>query len=356
MIKFFVALVMFLCGMSPVMAGDYDINRRVNAYAYVLTEKQITSLEYKIIRTENAANDKAQIVALVIPFLPVGEDINSFTNAAFKKARIGAAGKDNGVLLVISINDRKMRIEVGYGLEGSLTDLHSADILNGMKPFLQRNDYYSAISYAIDEIGKRIAVERSATGTANVDAKSLKNNEKVAKKIGQNEEGFGVMGFIFILVGFVLCVMFIRKMTKARVTDAAYGAIELKKDEPDMNKFTVSNNVNVPKREVVRNRGGGIYTDKELEAMRRQRDAMRRVADTPKKSDSDGFLTGVVTGALVDSLLHSSPSRASSSSSESDYSPPSRSSSSYDDSSSDSSSSWSGGGGESGGGGSSDSW
>ena len=66
-----------------------------------------------------------QIVVLTVPTIG-GESIEGYATRVFEAWKLGQKGKDNGVLVIVVPNDRKMRIEVGYGLEGTLTDAHGA--------------------------------------------------------------------------------------------------------------------------------------------------------------------------------------------------------------------------------------
>jgi len=93
-----------------------------------------------------------QIVVATVDSLN-GEEIEPYANRLFRSWGLGQAGEDNGILLLIASNDRKMRIEVGYGLEGTLTDLHSKLIIeNTMVPAFRAGDYAGGISRAVDDI------------------------------------------------------------------------------------------------------------------------------------------------------------------------------------------------------------
>ncbi|MBN9071624.1 MAG: YgcG family protein [Rhizobiales bacterium] len=93
-----------------------------------------------------------QIVVATIPSLG-GEAIEPYANRLFRAWKLGQAGDDNGVLLLVAKDDRKMRIEVGYGLEGTLTDLHSKLIIeNRMVPAFRAGDFAGGISGAVDDI------------------------------------------------------------------------------------------------------------------------------------------------------------------------------------------------------------
>src|SRR5262249_2938254 len=79
--------------------------------------------------------------------------LEDYANRLFRAWGLGRAGENNGVLLLVAKNDRKMRIEVGYGLEGTLTDLHTKLIIeNTMVPAFRAGDFSGGISRAVDDI------------------------------------------------------------------------------------------------------------------------------------------------------------------------------------------------------------
>jgi uncharacterized protein len=93
-----------------------------------------------------------QIVVATAPNLG-GEEIEPYANRLFRAWGLGQAGEDNGILLLVAVDDRRMRIEVGYGLEGTLTDLHSKLIIeNTMVPAFRAGDFSGGISQAVDDI------------------------------------------------------------------------------------------------------------------------------------------------------------------------------------------------------------
>lgn len=122
----------------------------VNDFAGMLTAEQRQSLETKINSFEKNTGNEISVVT--IPDL--GRDtIENFAVKLFQDWGIGKNKKDNGVLLLIARNDRQMRIEVGYGLEGALTDAQSFWIIqNVLRPAFQKEDYYGGISGGVDRI------------------------------------------------------------------------------------------------------------------------------------------------------------------------------------------------------------
>ena len=76
----------------------------------------------------------------------MGEPIENFATALEDKWKVGKKGTDRGLLLIFATNDRKYRIEVGYGLEGILPDGRVGDIGRQIVPYLQQNDYDGAVT------------------------------------------------------------------------------------------------------------------------------------------------------------------------------------------------------------------
>jgi uncharacterized protein len=89
--------------------------------------------------------------------------IEEFATALEEKWKVGAKGTDRGVLLIVSLDPRKYRIEVGYGLEGILPDGKVGDIGREMQPYLHTNDYNQAIPLGVREIAQVIATDAGVT-------------------------------------------------------------------------------------------------------------------------------------------------------------------------------------------------
>jgi len=123
----------------------------VNDFAKVLTAEQVLELNKELAQysLQGEGND---ISVVTIPTLG-GDDIESYASTLFKEWGIGKKGKDYGVLLLVAIEDRKMRIEVGYGVEALLTDAQSGVIIrNTLMPAFRAGDYYGGISAAVRQI------------------------------------------------------------------------------------------------------------------------------------------------------------------------------------------------------------
>ncbi len=126
-----------------------ELTGRVVDVAGVLktTEKQDISNK---IRTFETRTKGGQFAVLIIPSLN-GTDIQEFGIKVLDKWKIGRKGVDDGLILLIVINDRKRRIEVGYGYEGVITDARAGDILRATNFYMKKSDYRKAIVRVIEQ-------------------------------------------------------------------------------------------------------------------------------------------------------------------------------------------------------------
>jgi len=157
--------ILLIQGMGRVAGGTNEtiaIRGPVNDFAKVLSDAQAEQLRTSLLAQEKATSN--QIVILTVASLN-GEEIEPFANRVFQAAKLGQAGKDNGVLIVLAPKERKMRIEVGSGLEGSLTDAIASQIIrNEMAPRFKANDFAGGFSAAVNAIQLAIKGEYKAEG------------------------------------------------------------------------------------------------------------------------------------------------------------------------------------------------
>lgn len=118
--------------------------------AKVLTSEQVASLGERL--RNLADTDGTQVAVIVLPTTG-DEDIFTFSQRTFEEWGVGQAKDSNGALFVVATQDRDARIHTGYGLEGSLTDALSLDILQTtVTPEFRKGDYYQGISNGVDAI------------------------------------------------------------------------------------------------------------------------------------------------------------------------------------------------------------
>jgi uncharacterized protein len=124
------------------------LSARVTDLAGLLSSAERARLEDKLAAYERESGH--QFALLTLPSLD-GDPIEDYSIRVVEKWQLGKKGKDDGLLLLIAKNDRKMRIEVGYGLEGSITDAVSARVIRGtLTPAFRSGDYGAGIERAFD--------------------------------------------------------------------------------------------------------------------------------------------------------------------------------------------------------------
>ena len=139
------ALLLLLAAISLPAKPD----RYVTDHAGVL--KNADALNQKLADFERQSSD--QILVYVDQHLPPETTIEEMGSEAMRKWGVGQKGKDNGAILFVFTGDRKMRIEVGYGLEGSLTDAKAKEITSTViKPDFQHGDFDAGINHGVDAI------------------------------------------------------------------------------------------------------------------------------------------------------------------------------------------------------------
>ena len=146
------ALLGFLFAVIPLtFALTFPtLSGRVVDEANILDESQRTALTQKLADLETKST--IQLVVVTLKSLQ-GTSIEDYGYQLGRNWQIGQKGTNNGVLLIVAPNERKVRIEVGYGLEGTLTDAISRLIIeNSILPRFRANDFPGGISRGVDDI------------------------------------------------------------------------------------------------------------------------------------------------------------------------------------------------------------
>lgn len=140
----------------------------VNDFANVIddtTEKTMQDMAVAL-----GQSTGAQVVVVTVPSLG-GVDLETYSLELLRKWGIGDAKKDNGVLLLLSMEERKSRIEVGYGLEGALPDGKTGTIQDEyMIPYYRNKDYSNGMLGGFTKIVEEVYKEYSVEAPQNVDA------------------------------------------------------------------------------------------------------------------------------------------------------------------------------------------
>lgn len=177
---------------KPLSENPTQFKQYVVDETATLTPPQLSGLIKKLQNEDKTTSN--QIVVYIIPSLD-GESLEDVSMRLAEKNKIGKKDKNNGVLMLIVKNDRKIRIEVGYGLEGALTDATSSSIIrNVITPEFKKGNYYEGIDKGVDAIIAAVKGEYTADKDSNgTDATCC----------------FGVPIFVFIIFGFIFFFIFI---------------------------------------------------------------------------------------------------------------------------------------------------
>ncbi len=167
---------------------------RVVDNADILTPQQEAELTQKLAILEQQTTD--QLVVVTLPSLN-DYDIADYGYQLGRYWGIGQKEANNGALLIVAPNERKVRVEVGYGLEGILTDAFSAlTIQNFILPPFREGDYYSGINAGVDQISYQLTLDPEEAAA------------RAAEMATQVEEGGSGAGILIIIIG-VFGVIFV---------------------------------------------------------------------------------------------------------------------------------------------------
>lgn len=166
-----------------------QLRGRVNDYANMLSPGASQRLEQALAEFESS--DSTQIVVLTVNSLE-GESLEEYAIKVAEAWRIGQAKLDNGAILLIAKQERKIRIEVGRGLEGVLTDLVSGRIIRGdISPYFKNNDYDGGITAGVASVMQVVRGEYKAQ------PRDLKQGKKSAEPV------FTLLVFLLVAVVFL---------------------------------------------------------------------------------------------------------------------------------------------------------
>ncbi len=135
----------------------------------------------------------SQFVVAIFPEIPEGVELFDFSQRLYQKWEVGQAGKDNGAILVIFANDRKLRIHTGKGMEGALPDARCIQIIsNVIAPELRKGDREGAVNAGVDAMIAAAKGEYVGDGSTRLD--------------GQGGSGNGLI--VLLILAFVLYMIF----------------------------------------------------------------------------------------------------------------------------------------------------
>lgn len=160
-----------------------EYNGRVNDFAKVISKSDEAEIEQYLQMLDEQTG--VQLMVLTVPSMN-GDDIASYSMKVAEKWGIGHKGKDDGVLLVVAMEEHDLRIEVGYGLEEKLTDAKCGLIIrNVIIPEFKEGNYSRGI----------------VKGVKNITGVATDNAELVSKRVSENkDDDSSVEGFVFLII------------------------------------------------------------------------------------------------------------------------------------------------------------
>jgi uncharacterized protein len=173
--------LLLFCMVAWTMVGVPELSRRVTDLTGTLNAEQVNSLENKLAAFE--AQKGSQIAVLIVPTTQP-KDIAEFGIEVADLWQIGRKGVDDGVILIVAKDDRKMRLEVGYGLEGVIPDAVAKRVIaETITPRFQAGDFSGGIDAGVTQLMKLIEGEALPTPSEN------------------SGENLGEGTFMFVLIG-----------------------------------------------------------------------------------------------------------------------------------------------------------
>jgi uncharacterized protein len=191
--KIIFSLGLVLCAMLA-FAQDFPqrSNTLVTDYTNTLSAGDKQQLESKLVSYNDSTSTQ---IAVVILKSTGNYDINDYAQQLLRKWGIGQKDKNNGILVLVALADRKVSIQTGYGAEGAVPDILTQQIIrNDLTPHFKQGDYYGGLD----------------AGTTNL-MKAMKGEYKADKKANKKGNGGGGSGFIFVIIIVVVLILVFRK-------------------------------------------------------------------------------------------------------------------------------------------------
>jgi len=152
--------VIFGCGGLSAQNFPQSPTGHVNDYANVLSQNQVQQLETKLRAYRDSTSN---VIAIAILNNLQGATREDAATQIFNTWRMWEGERQNGVLILVAVEDRQMQIEVGYGLEGAVTDLMAGRIVSDiLRPNFRNNDFYGGLDEASTAIIRLAAGEYDA--------------------------------------------------------------------------------------------------------------------------------------------------------------------------------------------------
>ena len=191
----------FLCAIPAAAQGFPELSGRVVDQADLLPPEHEAALSQRLEALERQSS--RQLVVATVTSLN-GLEIEDYGYQLGRHWGIGQEGANNGVVLLVAPNERKVRIEVGYGLEGVMTDALSSQIVrNDILPYFREGDFRGGINAGVEAIVAQLQAPPEAAEQRALEA--ARNAERGERRRGGGS-GF-VLIFWLVVIGFIVIPM-----------------------------------------------------------------------------------------------------------------------------------------------------
>jgi len=157
-----------------------------------------TKARLEALGTELEQKTSAQMAIVTVHSLE-GQSIENYAVDLYRQLGVGSKKDNRGVLLLVSPDERKYRIEVGYGLEPVINDARAGDAGRAMVPFLRRGDFSSAIETAAWQLAKYIADDRGVTLSGQPPVRQIQHRDQRSR----GGSPFWLIIVIFLFIWFI---------------------------------------------------------------------------------------------------------------------------------------------------------
>jgi len=207
-------LALLLCGTAQAEVAVPPLKQRVTDLTSTLDAAQIQALDARLAAFE--AGKGSQIAVLLLPTTQP-ETIDQFGMRVVEAWKLGRKGIDDGVLLLIAKDDRKLRIEVGYGLEGALNDATAKRIVAEIiGPYFKRGEFYPGIDAGVTAIIKVVEGEPLPPPAQSTSAPT-DSTDSLGQLIGA--------GFVIFMMGNILLRQLLGRLPSGMIVGGVIGTI-----------------------------------------------------------------------------------------------------------------------------------
>lgn len=195
MIRYLALLLLLAAGAAGIDVKELQPQGYVSDFARVIDPVNRRDLEQYCALVEKSTG--AQMAVVTLRTIE-GQPIDNFANDLYRHFGIGRKGADEGLLLLLVIDDKLSRLEVGRGLEPAITDGTSGSLLREMRPALRQGQYADAIGTALDSLGRRIAQAKGV---------NLDDASRPRRRVPAEDQPSGFPWPFLLFVLFLLLVM-----------------------------------------------------------------------------------------------------------------------------------------------------